>query len=155
MAGTWFYLSTRPPTAPQLFATYHTPYRAAPLVRGESSGTASYDQAVRLYRTERYHEAIPRLEHLLTTDTTHRDKLLLLLGNSHLNEEDPPSAIPYFQQAAASPDPAIQRFATWYLALSYLKANNLPTARPLLEDIAGHPGMYQAKAKAILKELPS
>ena len=152
VAGAAFFYF-RAPTSEALYSAYYHPYRADPLVRGESDSTFSYDQAVQLYRTGQYPDAIPLLEHLLVVDTTHRDKVLLLLGNSHLNGGGLSSAIAYFQQATTSPNPAIQKFATWYLALSYLKNDNISAARPLLESIASHPGMYQAKAKELLKEL--
>jgi hypothetical protein len=155
MVGTWFYQATYPSSSEDLFAAYYTPYRADPLVRSESESVSIYDRATQLYRTEQYRDVIPLLEHLLATDTTQRDKVLLLLGNSHLKDGMISSAIAYFRQATKSSNPIMQERATWYLALSYLRDENITAARPLLESIASHPGMYQAKAKALLEESPS
>ncbi len=42
--------------------------------------------------------------------------------------------------------------AKWYLALTYLKQNNIPLAKPLLQELSSVE-TYQAKAKKILQQL--
>ena len=148
------YFLMRPPSSESLYAEYYSPYRADPLLRGESDHETLYQRAMDLYRREQYQAAIPLLETSLSSDTLGQDKLSLFLGNSYLNENKISSAIAYFERASRSRDPVMQQFGKWYLALSYLKNDDLLTTRRLLESIASQPGIHQDRAQTLLEEIP-
>ena len=144
------YLTTLQPTPQSLYETYYTVYPADPLLRGQP--TVSYNQAMNLYREERYREAIPLFEELQKSDSTDA-WIALFLGNSYLNVDQTDAAVQYFKQVANADDAIVRRYGQWYLALSYLKTGDQPAAEQLLEQLSTQPGMFQNKAQAMLDKL--
>ena len=146
LATYWYLL---PPASEQLYATYYTVYPAQRITRGED--TTSYSVGMRLYNNSEYAAAIPYLQQLTTTDSLH-DRTHLLLGNAYLQTRQLAKAQEVLSPVAASEDALLRQQGQWYLALSYLKQNNISQARAILEELSLE-GMYQKEAAEILDDL--
>ncbi|MCB8994341.1 MAG: hypothetical protein H6538_01905 [Bacteroidales bacterium] len=63
------------------------------------------------------------------------------------------NAISAFEFVLAAPYSYYQEYASWYLALCYIKTNNTEVAKSLLKEISGNDSSFSDKARRILRKL--
>ena len=112
---------------------------------GSSDLKATWTEAIKNYRAENYEVAITKFDSFLK-DNPDNKEALLAKGCALLKLNKTDLAIQTFQQINNS------KTANWYLALSYLKNDEVTKAQPILEGLLDNK-KYGAKAKAILRDL--
>jgi len=112
---------------------------------GSSDVKATWQEAIKNYRAENYVVAINKFD-LFLKDNPNNKEALLAKGCALLKLNKTDLAIQTFQQINNS------KTANWYLALSYLKNDEVTKAQPILEGLLDNK-KYGAKAKAILHDL--
>lgn len=138
----------RPTTNQELYIAYYSPYPADQNVRGGGQS----DQAMTLYRTEKYTEAIPIFESIVTSNNS-SPRIHLFLGNCYLNTSNLSKAIENFKMSSDINSKIITQNGEWYLALAYLKQGNRKNARAQLEFIISTNHLFKEKAGKLLNEL--
>lgn len=140
-------------TSPQeLYSEYYKPYyNVIDDYKRGSDLTTSETEAFKLYEQKEYESAIKAFENGLSGNPENTP-LLFYGGLSYLAVEKPDEAITMLMPVASS-NHNLKEAAEWYLALAYLKNNNLLQSQKLLEDIAGSEGAYKEKAMSLLREL--
>ena len=112
---------------------------------GSSDVKTTYEEAIKNYRAENYEVAITKFDSFLKDEPNNKEALLAK-GCALLELNKSGLAIQTFQQIKGS------KTANWYLALSYLKNDEVTKAQPILEGLLDNK-KYGAKAKAILRDL--
>lgn len=136
-------------TQDQFAANYDT----YPFDIGER-GTMSPDikQLKELYIAENYSDAIPVLNTLITGDD--RIQWALYRGVSFLETGNISSAIVDFKEVANSSDENWNDHGRWYLAMAYLKSENISAAKKELKILAQKESAdHREEAQRLLKEL--
>ena len=105
----------------------------------ETSGSSPEEQLAQQYRANDFDAVITRYEQLTDPSVT----AMFLAGQAYLQTDQPQPAIDAFRQIVAiNGSQGINRFeedAEYYLALSYLRADQVEQALPLLEAIHNDP----------------
>ncbi|MEM1324400.1 MAG: hypothetical protein AAGI23_00520 [Bacteroidota bacterium] len=141
----WFWQ----PAQPDYLADYFEPYPniIAPIQKGGTS-TDALAEAMQSYEREQYETAIAQFATSPTTDT-----IQFFSGVSALAVGQYETAIANLE-AVVEIEGRFQREANWYLALSYLKSEEIEVAKEILTSIQknnDHP--YQKEATQLLEEL--
>ena len=122
-----------------LYAEKAMPYQVAASRSAEETDASLEDLLERQYRFQRYDEVTTTYEQIEGPSMM----AMFLAGNAYLQEEKTTLAIEAFRQIVAiNGSQGINRFeedAQYYLALSYLKADRVEEALPLLEKINANP----------------
>jgi TolA-binding protein len=111
-------------------------------------------KAMNHYEKGKYALALPILEKMLGNNTTAEAEVQFYKGNSHLALNHPKDAIASFEAVLAMPANQYTEEAQWYLALSYIKAEDKTKAKELLNtivDTQNHP--FHKNASELLKKL--
>jgi tetratricopeptide (TPR) repeat protein len=135
----------------QLFTEYFTPH-ANQWVSPNGDSSLS-NQAMEQYEKQNYALALPILEKMLGTDTAEAE-VQFYRGNSHLALNHPKEAIACFEAVLTMPANKYTEEAEWYLALSYVKADNEKQAKKTLKSIIekeNHP--FHKDAQDLMKKL--
>jgi FimV-like protein len=106
------------------------------------------------YEQNEYALALPILEKMLGSNTAAEAEVQFYKGNSHLALNHAQDAIDCFEAVMAMPANKYTEEAQWYLALSYIKAEDKDKARELLNtivDTQNHP--FHKNASELLKKL--
>ena len=131
-----------------LYVAYYSPYPADQNVRG----VEQTNEAMDLYRTEKYAEAIPLFEAMITSGNKNKS-IHLLLGSCYLNVNNPSKAVEHLEVSSKAESKILTQNSEWYLALAYLKQDDTKKAADQLEYIATQNHLFREKAKKILLEL--
>jgi hypothetical protein len=146
------------PTLAQLFDSYYeVPKADLAMVRGDHAEeplSLAWNSAIQQYSEGQYNIAAEDFRVLLAnSEFTHRSVANFYLGICYLNTNLPDSAITHF--SSISPTSSLNQDASWYLALSYLKTNNLKRASEVFKNIATSKKHYKKEqAEEILDLLP-
>jgi hypothetical protein len=82
------------------------------------------------------------------------DNLTFYRGLSYLSNKEAKNAIKDLQIASKSSDITIQEFSTWYLALAYLRNNQISEAKVTFQEIqANEDSRFAPKASEVLKKI--
>lgn len=136
-------------TSDELFQKYYEPYQAYASVisRGVETEADRLTVAMKAYENGEYTKAIQQFETIAAGEQ--RD---FYLAQSYLAVGEHFKALPLLEQLSetgAEPKSSIN----WYLALSYLKGENISYATEVLQRLATYDNSYQMRAKELLKEL--
>lgn len=140
--------SLRPSPAQRAFREFYEPE----LPFRQDVASAALTDALTEYYAGRYDEALRRLSALpddLSGQVPYYRGLSLLALNR------PAEAESHLRQARQGSDPVIRRRADWYLALTYLRADDTTRAAPQFRRIAAdtlHP--FHDRATDLLRQLP-
>lgn len=138
----------------QLFADNFMPYAALTYApqRSDTLLTSMKEQAFAAYSNRNYPEAISLFEDILAQ--SEETIVWFYLGNAYLTQEQTEQAIAAFQQfLEADPESILYPQATWFLALAYLKNDQLEPAKQLLNKLAEMDSSYSERAKKLLNSL--
>ncbi len=142
-------VSFSPPDSDELFNTYFSPYQNLVTIKGDGENKLS--KAMLYYDVKDYDSAIILFKTILADDSGQLEKVFYL-GNALLAVAEADSAIVYFKKSLAGQD----RFADaaqWYLALAYVKNDELANAEVLLKEIVAMENFWSAKAEKLLGEI--
>ncbi|MCK0114590.1 tetratricopeptide repeat protein [Gelidibacter sp. F63206] len=136
----------------RLFTSYFEPSKnvSAPIVRSETNDQL-VNEAFITYNEANYENAIALFEQAF--DSTKNSELLFYKGNSLLALDKTKEAIEVFKTHLTYSD-ALTNRTHWYLALAYLKSNQLDKARQeLMIFIDSEENFKKTEAKSLLKKL--
>lgn len=111
--------------------------------------------AMEAYDNKAYPKAITLLQKCLETKPsgTYQNQLALYLGLSYLASNKTQKAIAQFQNVISKKE-ANQRVAEWYLALTFLQAEQIEEAKIILGELKNaETNPYQKKASTLLQKL--
>ena len=151
----YFILPTTSASPEQLASHYWSEtahFSYADTSRGNNSETTEQEviqQIYNLHKTGNYTKAIDAIEKLPSTDS----KMNLLKGSSYYNANKLEEAIHTFQQIADLPNHYLKEEAKWFLALSYLKKQDIENSKKELQGIVKQRLWNHALAKELLKEI--
>lgn len=144
--GYFFYLNNS--SLDITFNEFYEPYPAISVQRGH---TTDINSALKLYSHGKYKEAIDVFGDLTLSDNP---TYYLYLGNCYLQTKNPDKAIEVFKAVSSkSDDTILKQSAQWYLALAYLKKEDLQQTRNTLKEIIQKQGIYTEHAEKLLREL--
>jgi len=137
----------------ELFADNYEPYKIV------NEQTRSYEyqynnkyiEAIKLYQKGIFIEAGALFKELLN-DNPKPAKIQLLYGISQLENKQYDSALANFKEIIDNNGEYVID-AKWYMALIYLKKDDIKSAGLLLKELAETPGYYKDKSKEILEKL--
>jgi len=136
------------PTLAQLYDSYYEmPKPGMITYRGENTADSLsqvWDQAIQKYNDKQYSAAIEDFHLVLGSATnSHASAANFFMGACYLSSNRPDSAVSYFSKV--NPASSLSQDASWYMALSYLRAGNLPMAADAFEKIATMEKHYKKK----------
>jgi tetratricopeptide (TPR) repeat protein len=144
-AGWWIYRSVTYPENPgELFRAY---YESAPIDEGTLRGgnqdhAPAWQTALSKYKTRQFEAAAADFESSLADPGfSQRSAANLYLGCCYLETNAVEKAVKCFQQI--SNESAYEQQAEWYLALAYLKQNDIAAARKELNGIVARSTHYK------------
>lgn len=145
LGGGWGYVRY---VAPPTYAAYYQPYQPYPEMRGPAEDVP-FAEVLPHYQRGDYAAALPGFQAQPRSDE--RD---LYLGNCYWQLGQVATAQQYFATVARSDRELLRQHGEWYLALSYLRQDDIPRARALLQDILSEEALYYKEAQQLLTELP-
>ncbi|MEZ4879184.1 MAG: hypothetical protein R2801_03315 [Chitinophagales bacterium] len=120
------------------------------LVDKTTSTQAIEKKAIDFYEKENFKKAIYFYKELVEQDSLNA-KHNLFLGISYLANYQTKNAIKTLEKDFATDDFKDDRI--WYLALAYIKNNQLDDAKPLLQTLATNDSYYSSNATSILDDI--
>lgn len=153
-ASTYFYTNMIFPN--QLFNQYYSPYEnvVAPTVRGGEGEqkTIEMQQSLQSYTATNYQQAIVDIREFIDDNPKWKNDVALYLGISYLETGNTAKAVQTFQDIIKAENQFDDQ-ARWYLAMSYLKEDQIEDARQQLQLLANDKeSSYQKKAKQVLEQ---
>ena len=140
-------------TGQQLFDDYYTSAEISMSFRSAADQIdVDLRNAMQLYENNQYSEAIVLFEKVLQEDNS-RIGLNLYAGISNLEIEQYDKANKNFQSIIDKKPNAFVESAEWYLALAYLRTDEMDKAREVLTGIVNRDGYFRKDAKKILRKL--
>ena len=147
----YFVSQTTPPNTQELFVENFEPYRNVihPITRASQQEDLK-TQAFAYYEQGKYEDALELFKKLYqTTETPH---YLFYQANALLQLNRPKEAITALQTHLKTKDTLTQK-SHWYLAMAYLKLNDVTNAKKNLEQVVLENKFNVEKAKSLLKKL--
>ncbi len=137
-----------------LYVAYYEPYQTTQLTRSTTSMNELNRNIIEQYDNKNYSEVITLIESNLDS-FSNKATMQLLLGNCYLNvvPSQMDKSISLFQQLANQEGKLYTNAANWYLAMTYLKAQQQEKAIPILKQLAKKGvGKYPKLAQQLLSE---
>jgi len=144
--GIW--LINRPTQSERLFAEYLTVEPGLPLPMSAVDDYDFYDAMVD-YKIGEYNVALEKWMQLLKKDPEN-DTLNYFIGSAFFNNKAFQKAEPYFKKVIELNSTSYKGKSEWYLALSYLKTNDIEKLRSLAADSQTD---YTQKINQIIQKL--
>lgn len=135
----------------RIFAQYFEPYPAIGLVRsGGSSKDGTLEQAIQAYNRADYAQSSKEFSvyYQETKDTIS----LFYLGIAQLSQNQTDAALTTFKQFQ-SISPILQEQTNWYIALAYLRKQDLVSLKNLMRNMPN--SKYKTEIKQIIEQLES
>ena len=150
ICGLGFYFTQTSTTT--IYKDYYQSYPnvVAPAVRGENSNDIK-SEAFFEYDNGNYAKALELFSKIY--DVEQDDYALFYKGLSLMELQKTKDAIATFNQFDVKKNNSFTPFVKWYLALSYIKENQLENAIPLLKSLSETENQQQEMAKKLLSEL--
>ena len=147
--GIW--QQNQPTDNQQLFAEYFQPYAniIAPSARGDEANDTK-TEAFKSYDAKNYTLASKRFENLF--ETTETSYCLFYQAICELQLENTTKAISLLRAHQKYSD-KVSEHRNWYLALAYLKANNIEQSKVLLQQIISKKTYKYKAAEKIIKKI--
>ena len=132
----WWWMQ-QPLTPADLYSQNFEPFE---LTLNQRSGSEKlYDDIETAYAKGDFENAIALFKTSLEKQDKRSSQLLLGLGISYMEGENPQNAIPYFNEIIDNKDFNFEDESHWYLGLAYLKMNDIPNAKVHFEILASDP----------------
>lgn len=150
---TLFYFSFLQQISPSsAFEQYHD-WNTLPSFQTKSAAVNNLAEATTLFKEEKYQEALSIFTKYAEESNAYSPNVALYIGVSHLELQNYTEAIKTFDDLKNSKTLDAHK-AYWYLALTYLKQENVEKAKSMLEIIVQKSSNYNyKKAQKLLKKL--
>jgi tetratricopeptide (TPR) repeat protein len=151
----YFYHQNNLNQSERLFAENFSPYMNITTQRGldENKENILEKAAMYYYNNKEFEKAIINFEEILKTKNKFDPTILFYYGITCLAANQNEKSIGIFSKLATDKNYLLWEQSQWYLALAYVKANNLNKARETLNLIAKENGQFSIKAINLLYEL--
>lgn len=147
-----FYNSTKDFSSEKLIGMYYQPEAANGSYRTVAKADVKLDEAILLYESQNYRQAIELFETVLKNNPD-MIGLNLYSGISHMEIQEYTTANEQFKSILEKdPNPFVES-ATWYLGLCYLYTEERDKAKDAFTTLVNNEGYYANDAKKILKRL--
>lgn len=145
------WLQNRPVDNNQLFAAYFEPYAnvITPSERGNDASTPK-TKAFRYYDTQNYEAASTQFETLYQSTNTSYYLFYQAICELQLNNTNKAISL---LEAHQHYEDKVSQHRNWYLALAYLKADNLEKSQEILKQIISEKTYKYKSAEAILEKI--
>jgi len=151
VTGLIWWISTLNNNHENLFAQYFSPITNNKVVIDKSTPDSSIlKQTFSYYENKEYKSALKGFKTIIANNDN--DDYRFFQANAFLATHQTDQAITILTQIIQNKQSPYLDDAKWYLALAYLRKNQLSSAKPLLEMLLTH-SFYGDKAKTILKAL--
>ncbi len=128
------------------FTTYFTPFDGLSKPRNES---VKWPEGYQSYYDGNYEKALEQLLIGVASDDQFPQESILMIGNCYLVLDQPEFAIDWLLRVGSDDSPVIGH---WYLALAYLKNEELEKCEKSLKAIVETNSIYSERAQALLNE---
>ena len=146
----WFLM--KPATPETLFANYYQTYDLSFTARNNDNDE-QLAQADLLYKSQNFKKALPLFEEQYVINNA-SSKIGIAIGICKIEMQQYEEALPYFAKIINQEFDIYKDQALWYTALINLKQQDLGSARPLLQDLAGNSkSHFYQQAKTLLSEI--
>ncbi|MDK2771566.1 MAG: tetratricopeptide repeat protein [Flavobacterium sp.] len=148
--GYWLFISEN--SNDSLYKNYYEtfPNVEAPIVRGSVSDDIK-SKAFYVYDSKQYEEALRLFSEIYEKDKD--DYALFYKGLALMELERFPEAVTVFEGYQTKPNSAFNSYVKWYLALSYLKTNEMEKSKSLANELTKNENPFQNQAKELLRDL--
>lgn len=143
---------TSKPLNEKLFNQYYTAYDASVITRSDNTTTDDLIVAIQLYDKKQYNEAIIKFDKILKIDHNNT-AARFFISVSYMETKAFEKAIENLNQVIANHDTAFLEHAEWYLALCYIKTNQLKEAKKIIGQIKAGDSYYRAQASDLMAKL--
>lgn len=147
-----FYLNFAGPKNERIYNQFYQKYESSLITRSDNNETSALIAAIQLYDKGNYPGAIARLSDLLQKDNSNTTARFFI-GLSYMETKTYDKAIANFNAIMAEGDTAFIEHAEWYMALCYVRTNQIKQASDLLKHIAESNSYYKVKAADLLKKI--
>ena len=149
----WRFTGTTEPLNPVAYAqSDRIPAFVDPSMGLSIEAPDSFELGVQAYLNEDYDNARQVFQTVPSSDSTYH-QAQLLIGISHLVEDNPEQALPYLETAHITQPNQDTQEKRLYLALTYLALNRNPEAQSLLNQIVADNSIHHILAQEILKKI--
>lgn len=131
-----------------LFEDYYVAYPIEDIMRGNSAN--SFEPALELYSKHEYEKAVGLLE-MASKKNPDNFAIDLYLGNCFLNIDEERKAIEFFEKIPK--ENIYFEHAQWYLALTYIKMNQMEKANATLKVVIDYNGIHKSNAESLKSRL--
>jgi hypothetical protein len=149
--STVLYFTLRPPLNERLYSQFFKPYNGSYIVRSAATQD-KYSKASDTYDSANYEKSWNMFNELIKVDTL-KINAMFFKGISAMEINKYDDAINSFNFIIKDNSTLFVNQAEWYLALCYLKNNDMPNAKKLFGEIAESNASHKSDAKRILKKL--
>jgi tetratricopeptide (TPR) repeat protein len=147
----FYFVNKRNPND-RIFGQFYSKYEISIATRSGIADINELTAAIQYYDQCQYKEAIIRFNKILSTDKNNISALFFS-AVSYMEIKDYQKAAVNFKCVINLKDTAFAEHASWYLALCYIKTNNIQMARNIISQIAESDSYYRAKACELSKKL--
>jgi hypothetical protein len=138
--------------AQKLYNRYYSLYDADGISRSARSDQLILDDAIMDFTQKNFTESLNKLNSIIVSDK-HNYMAWFFRGLTCLETEATAEAILSFKAIPASWDSPYREHRDWYMALAYLRNNNVSAAMEEFTHIADAKGYYAVRAEKILQKL--
>ncbi|MGB3468515.1 MAG: hypothetical protein WBA74_24735 [Cyclobacteriaceae bacterium] len=133
----------------------YTPYPAQVQRNADSNYPEPLRYALIAYREKQYNQAVLLLDPF-TTDDYYGSLASFYKAQALMASGEIQKAIPLWETQLAGTETAYRQSIQWYLALCYIRNEEIPKARTLASEILATPAhAYEDSAKKLLNNFPS
>ncbi|EDP72553.1 hypothetical protein FBALC1_15667 [Flavobacteriales bacterium ALC-1] len=149
LSGAWYFNNSI--DTEKLYTENFKPYRniVQPIVRGETK-TDLKTKAFTAYETKNYTKALKLFDQILKVNTD--ETIAFYKANVLLELDKTNDAISIFEKNLKTPD-SLDDKNNWYLALAYLKLNNIKKTKAILGKLKTTSTYRNKNVKQLLKKL--
>ena len=153
LVGAWFFFLRGCSAPEELYAQHYTAYDGSTELRSENGIPKSLlSSAFDTYNEGNYREALQRFAQILKL-APGNPRALFYQGICQMETGAFAPAGESFRRVLADGQNLYLSQASWYLAMTCLKVNDLECAKAQLSELAGATGRYRDAAAEILEEL--
>ena len=150
LAG-WWVFSWQSSQTEALYAAYFSPDEGLPTTLGYADD-AQFAEGMVSYKLGEYTEALKYWQPLLSADPAN-DTLNYYSGLAYLANEQPEQAMQNLKPVAENEASGFHTDARWYLALAFLKNEQLADAEALFQTLAAEDSPHRIKSQEMLEKL--
>ncbi|QCK15761.1 tetratricopeptide repeat protein [Mangrovivirga cuniculi] len=135
----------------EAYITYYSPYEDV-ITQRNGDQVSLFLEGMEEYNNKNYEKAIEILSSF-TAENPQSDMAKIYLGISYLETDENNAAISIFSDLKSNANGLPKELSHWYLAMAYLKTDNIVEAKNLLNSISESDHIFSGKADKLLSRL--